>query len=244
MARQLFGDNINCQLDGQSIGQSFLNTKCFINGTRTNLIGPTYATLPILYHDYYQWIPIVLLLLAFSFYLPFRIWSRHIHNFMEELTTKIEDEESCDRIFQVITLSKGNRLYWKTWALECVYAVHLMIHIILLNQFFHRLLSLSGWSWSAIPLLFPEIATCFYDYFGRGLQTLGKFQWLMPLNTLYRKIFFVVYVMCSVLIPLHVIFFLYRMIMALRMGRNWINMWWCVQISKQAAKTWHATKIE
>ncbi|GBL82613.1 hypothetical protein AVEN_228640-1 [Araneus ventricosus] len=39
MARQTMGDPIHCHLDGRHIGQTFLDAKCYINGTKTNLIG-------------------------------------------------------------------------------------------------------------------------------------------------------------------------------------------------------------
>ncbi|GFR05878.1 innexin [Trichonephila clavata] len=180
ISRQYFGENIHCQLDGHKVSQSFLDTKCFINGTLTNFSGVENPILPVLYHDYYQWVSIVLLLQALSFHLPFRLYSKTLHSYVQELTIQKVEPSEYDRVFQVITASQGHGMFWKLWTLECVYAAHLLCQIVLLNVFFHRVWSLSSWSWSAIPMLFPDMGTCLYDYFSGGGQTTGRFRCLLP----------------------------------------------------------------
>ncbi|GFQ81828.1 uncharacterized protein TNCT_655541 [Trichonephila clavata] len=98
--------------------------------------------------------------------------------YVQELT--IQKVETCeyDRVFHVITTSQGNGMFWKLWTLECCYDAHLLCQIVLLNVFFHRLWSLSSWSWSAIPILFPDMGTCIHDYFSGGGQTTGRFRCL------------------------------------------------------------------
>ncbi|GFY61761.1 innexin [Trichonephila inaurata madagascariensis] len=239
ISRQYFGENINCQIDGHRVSQSFLDTKCFINGTLTNFSGVQEPILPVLYHDYYQWVSIVLLLQAISFHLPFRLWSKNIHSYVQELTIQKFEKSECDRVFNVITSSKGNGIFWKIWTLECFYAAQLICQIFLLNLFFHRVWSLSRWSWSAIPILFPEMGTCIYDYFSGGGQTAGRFRCLLPLNSVYRKVFFVIYGLFAILLVLHKVFFLYRLFLTIRLGPKWINMWWSLQIAQDVANSWH-----
>ncbi|GFT26052.1 uncharacterized protein NPIL_17131 [Nephila pilipes] len=83
------------------------------------------------------------------------------------------------------------------------------------------------------------MGTCMYDYFTSGGQTTGKFRCLLPLNSVYRKVFCVVYGLFVVLMVLHKVFFLYRLILTIRMGPKWVNMWWSMQIAKNEAKTWY-----
>ncbi|GFS52511.1 innexin [Trichonephila inaurata madagascariensis] len=108
ISRQYFGENINCQTDGHRVSQSVLDTKCFINGILTNSSGGEEPILPVLYQDYYQWVSIVLLLQAISFRLPFRLWSKNIHSYVQELTIQKFEKSKYDRVFNVITSSKGN----------------------------------------------------------------------------------------------------------------------------------------
>ncbi|GFR30998.1 innexin [Trichonephila clavata] len=243
ISRQYFGENIHCQLDGHKVSQSFLDTKCFINGTLTNFSGVENPILPVLYHDYYQWVSIVLLLQALSFHLPFRLYSKTLHSYVQELTIQKVEPSEYDRVFQVITASQGHGMFWKLWTLECVYAAHLLCQIVLLNVFFHRVWSLSSWSWSAIPMLFPDMGTCLYDYFSGGGQTTGRFRCLLPLNSVYRKIFWVVYGLFASLLVLHTIFFLYRLLLTIRKGPKWINMWWSLQIATSVSKSWHGKQV-
>ncbi|GFY40488.1 hypothetical protein TNIN_7361 [Trichonephila inaurata madagascariensis] len=55
----------------QSFGPNVLSTHL------DNFSGVQEPILPVLYHDYYQWVSIVLLLQAISFHLPFRLWSKY-----------------------------------------------------------------------------------------------------------------------------------------------------------------------
>lgn len=64
LAKQMFGENIECQHNKHDIEKKVLEMKCFINYTRTTFMDET------LIHDFYQWIPVILLLLAFSFHFP------------------------------------------------------------------------------------------------------------------------------------------------------------------------------
>ncbi|GFR15886.1 innexin [Trichonephila clavata] len=132
----IFGENIHCQLDGHKVSQSFLDTKCFINGTLTNFSGVENPILPVLYHDYYQWVSIVL------FYKPFPfIYLSTVFQNPSFLCTRVDYSESepseYDRVFQVIAPLKAMACL-ETMTLECVYAAHLLCQIVLLNVFFHR----------------------------------------------------------------------------------------------------------
>ena len=232
LVKQLFGESIHCQRNGSNLDQVLLDMKCFINGTRSSFMGSTF------YLDYYQWIPVILLLLAISFHLPCRIWCHWTGGFIREVTTHLKDQAACDHVFHVVTLSRGNHLFWKTWMLEILYAVHLLVHIQILNLVFHDVWSLSGWSTTALTVLFPDMVHCNYDYFGGGVQTAARFICLLPLNSAYRKVFGVVVCLLILLAVLHVMCFTYRLYLVFVYGRKRINMWWCMTIASSHAQTW------
>ncbi|GFQ78692.1 innexin [Trichonephila clavata] len=111
---------------------------------------------------------------ALSFHLPFRLYSKTLHSYVQELTIQKVEPSEYDRVFQVITASQGHGMFWKLWTLECVYAAHLLCQIVLLNVFFHRVWSLSSWSWSVIPMLFPDMGTASMTIFqGEGKRPEG-----------------------------------------------------------------------
>lgn len=111
MVRLLFGDVIVCQNNENGLSQMFADTKCYINGTFTQDI------IPFIYHYYYQWVCVYLLLLAFGFYFPYSIWSKLFGNFIRHLETLSEKPNTA---IQVIKESKGNLIFYKTLTLEIV----------------------------------------------------------------------------------------------------------------------------
>lgn len=237
MARQIFGENIICHLMKQSVTQSYADTKCFINGTMTLGDHPT------VYHDYYQWIAIVLLLLALGVYWPFSIWFQFNGSYIKEISTNITDEKSCERVMEVLKSSRGCGMFWKTWTLEIVYALHLLMMGYALDRFFNHMWSKSGWSWTAIDILFPESGRCFVDYYSGGDVTIGRFTCLLPLNSVYRRVFWVLYLVALLLMCLHVVVFVHRLFLSIRLGREYVDLFWTWKIAETSAETFHAKQM-
>lgn len=231
VAKQLFMQNILCQTMNQSIDAFYVNTQCFMNGTFT----PGDVTL---YHDYYQWVSIYLLVVAFSFTLPFACWSRWNQSYLNEISTAIKDIDTATRVFHIILESEGNALFWKTWMLELFYAVFLLVQVGLTDVFFHHAWSRSNGSWRAISTLFPETGTCHIDYYSGGDITLGRFRCLLPLNSVYAKIFRVLYGFIWMLWIGHIVVFAYRGMLTVRKGKRAVNVWWALTIAKDSAETW------
>lgn len=86
-AKEYFGSPINCYALKYPVPKHVLNTYCFIMSTysvtKHNVtgpsvvypgVGPHHEGDDIVYHSYYQWVPIVLFLQAVSFYFPRFLW--------------------------------------------------------------------------------------------------------------------------------------------------------------------------
>ena len=232
MARILFGENIICQLNVKSVSQIFVDTTCFINGTMT------VEKDSVIYHNYYQWVSVYLLLLAFGFYLPYSIWSKYAGNYLRHLE-KIADKP--DDAIQVIKSSKGNLIYFKTWALELFYIVYILFILYLTDIFFNNLWSKYEWSWQAIYKIFPDNGSCFVTYYQSSGSTDGKFNCLLPLSSVYRKIFLSFYGLFLFLILFNILVFFYRIKFLLR-KKKFVNVWWAFMIVKVCATSWNAEK--
>jgi hypothetical protein len=234
VARQFFGDNIVCHSDTYKISNQYVESYCFINGTMTMNDGE------IFYHDYYQWVSILLLLFAVTFYFPFRIWSRKFGFFLDQLASK--EVEDCDKVYRLIHESDGNSMFFKTMGLEWYYAVHVAVHVRLVDWFFNRAWSTNDWKWTTVRTIFPDTGKCFLDYYSGGDVTHGKFICLLPLSTVYRKVFIALYGVTIAIIGLHCIFFAYRLFLIYKHGFRKINRVWCTTVARQLAPHWQTKK--
>lgn len=235
MARQLFGDNIICHTTDR-INLSFLDTKCFINGTTTvDMSSTPYKTL--FQHDYYQWVSVILLLEAFVFYLPFKLWYQCFGSYLRHITIRLDKSDACKNASRIVIESRGNLMFWKTLGLECFYAIYLVFQIFLIDRFLNRGFSLSGWKIDALDVLFPESGVCNFDFYSSGTMTEGKFICLLPLNVIYKKSFAFLYYMCPIMLSMHAIVFAYRIWTFSRQTKH-VNEWWVFNIVSSCIENW------
>lgn len=232
MIRFLFGEVIICQNTGRELSQMFIDTKCFINGTLNKDI------VPFIYHDYYQWVSVYLVLLAIGFYFPYSIWSKIFGNFIRHLEILSERPNNTIRILKK---SKGNLIFFKTLLLEIIYIFHLVIILFLTDLFFNGLWSRFNWSLTAIDKIFPDNGTCFIDHYQHSGMTNSRINCLLPLCSIYRKVFFLLYLLCIILIVLNVIMMIYRIILIYR-KKKLIDMWWAMMIINQNTTSWDVKK--
>lgn len=236
MARVLFGENIICQSTVKSLTQNFIDTKCYINGTMTK--GDINEINSTIYHDYYQWISVYLMLLAFAFYFPYSIWSKLVGNYLRHLENLADKPNEA---IQVITDSKGNLIYLKTWTLEFFYIIYLFFILYVTDLFFNNLWSLSGWSWNAVYKIFPDNGSCYVHYYQSSGETHAWFNCLLPLCSIYRKIFLTLYGFILFLISFNVFMTMYR-IRLFVCKRKFIDVWWAFLIVQHSTISWSTKK--
>lgn len=232
MFRFLFGEVIICQNNGNEVSQMFIDTICFINGTFNKDI------VPFIYHDYYQWVSVYLLLLSVGYYFPYSIWSKIFGSFIRHLEMLSEQPNNAIR---VIKESKGNLIFFKTLSLEIIYIFHLAIILFFTDLFFNGLWSRFDWSLTAIDKIFPDNGTCFIDYYQQSGTSNAKINCLLPLCSIYRKIFFLLYLLCIFLIVLNIIMMMYRIILIYR-KKKFMDMWWAMMIINQNTMSWEVKK--
>lgn len=227
MIRTLFGPTIHCQNSESSLSQEFVNTLCLINGTIT--VGKE----SVLYHDYYQWVSIYLLLLGFAFYFPYWIWLKRYGKYIRHLESLAPDEA-----IQIIQDSNGNFIFFKTLALEVFYALYLMVLLGVTDVFFNHLWSQFNWSWKAIDIIFPNNGSCFFDYNHSSGTSTGRFNCLLPMCSVYRKVFFALYLMTIGLIIMNIVIISYHVVLFV-LRRKWINFWWAIKIVEESTSSWY-----
>lgn len=209
IARQLVGDNIICQATKQDIDQNLLETVCFINGTFSKDDEGN-----IFHHPYYQWISTVFLLEALSFSFPFTIWNKYYGFYVSELK-HVKSDESYRKVVRMIEDTNGNNIFYAILGLEWVYSVHLVVQGGLLNAFFNNAFSYP-WNLKALQTVFPDYGSCWFTYFSGGFATTGRFYCALPLNALYRKIFFVVLFGFWLLLFFQIFYLTFQTVLAIR----------------------------
>lgn len=225
--RLLFGDTIICQgIPPPSLNHNFLNMICYINGTVTDLR-----------HEYYQFTSVFLFLLAFAVQFPFWLWSRFTGREISQLESLADQPELA---IQAICAPKN--LYMKTVALEIFYAFYWMGLVAVINCFFNGYWSRFYWSWQVIPKLFPDMGRCSLTYYQMSGESTARFNCLLPLSSVYRKVFLVLYWILAILLPYHLIVLTYRAVLWIYYSKTTLERKWIVGILKECTVSWSARK--
>lgn len=221
MSREMFGETIVCYTAGDSISLDYLHTYCFVNGTFTT------DDHQIVYHDYYQWVSLLLLVEAFVFYVPFHIWKGYVEPDVEGLVVRKENDVA--RVVEAIIRGSGFRLYLKNFILETIYGLQLLLNAALVYVYFFRANGVLN-----LDRLFPFAGTCHLNFYsgGGGGITTGKYSCLLPLNVLYRKLWVVVVMGFAVLFAAHCYYWTKRLIVAACRPSE-VNRWWAYRLAEK-----------
>ena len=108
-------------------------------------VGPEEEGDDVEYHAYYQWVPIVLILQAMSFYLPYHIWKHLGGNLVNKLTSNLNlqilvdpqaDNPHVERLSEYFATHVG---YHRSWYFGFVFCEILCFFTTIFNIFFTNL---------------------------------------------------------------------------------------------------------
>lgn len=240
LTRQLYGEYIICHNTANEPSKQLLDTACFINGTFSKDADGNIT----FHHNYYQWIPLLLILEACSFYLPYHIWFKHCGLYLRKLQ-QVKDLESCQKVIKMIEETAGYKIYWKTCFLEWFYSIHLIIQACIVNVFFNYGFSYP-WNLKVLHVIFPDYGLCWFDYYNGAFITTGRYFCLLPLNVLYRKIFLIVSIGFWIVIFFHIFYLSFRVAWAFvkehRRGKN-IDRVYSYQMAERYAQDFECKRI-
>ena len=226
--RLLFGVTIACQgIPPSSLNYNFLETKCYINGTVTD----------DLHHDYYQFTSVFLFVSAFAVQIPFWIWGHFTGPEVRQLEALANEPELAIR-----AVRDSRNLYLKTVALEGFYTVYWIALVASTDVFFNGYWSRFNWSWRVVPKLFPDSGTCCFKYYHASGESTASFNCLLPLSSVYRKVFSVLYWILAFLLPYHLVVLIYRAALFTRYPRTELERKWIVEILKKSTVSWSVRK--
>lgn len=243
ISKNIFGEPIICNSYEASIPRDLLHTVCLVNGTFSKFVDGAEKKEILFFHDYYQWISIVFILQAITFYLPYTFWLQWVR----VVPSTIESVDFKFILRQIIQ-HKGFNLFWKTFALELFYFLHLILQAVSINFFLNDGLR-KGYSFEN---LFPLNVHCNVNYYSGGFETTGKFHCALPLNVVYRTIFKIVIRSFYFVFVLHVLMINFKILLCmcpvLRRGAfrsENINSWWMYQVIEnnlEGEKLWKLKK--
>jgi len=240
--RQNFGSNIHCMLGGGSIPLSMYESYCFMAGTYTlprlisnssslsrykGDITSTYQGVSTgigggvedgtVFHNYYQWVPLLLVIQAAMFYLPWGVWKAVEGGKVGKLLAKVSQDPLTETpvVEQVATLGDfllTNCGWFNSNALKllisqvCCLILTLVqmfaMDLVLGNEFFSL-----GTDFLNLDLLtnnlnkvFPIVVKCSMVYFGpSGEPVNNSGMCTLPINIINEKLYLVVWAWCMIL---------------------------------------------
>lgn len=246
VSRQLFGESIVCNSLEAKVPVDLIHTTCLINGTYT----VQSDTGEIYHHDYYQWVSLYLLFLAFVFYAPYQMFS----HWLTRPVPVCDNETQYDEIIDYMFRPKCHRhVFLKTLFVEIFYAIVILPAVAVLTHLF--LAKGGGISWDGRS--FPLNGNCAVTYFSGGFETFAVFHCLLPVNVVYRLVFKIAICAFWILAVLHVLSITYKIMLycfpALRrhgsdhhhLFDNNIDIWWTYSIienNTQGENLWRLKK--
>lgn len=213
ISKQYFGEDIICQTDNR---HNFVDQYCWSNATFTvngNIFNIKKSDKNE-YQTYYQWVNLLFLFEALCFYFPHFLWKLNMKS--KFLALYIKDvalnKEECDALINIM----NNKYMSQTYAYYkyiCIEILNFMV-VVLSFIFFDIFLGKSFSSYGINVLLgqkqngldpmeryFPLIAKCTYYLFGpSGDVQVYQVLCLLPLNILYARIFFIIWILFILLL--------------------------------------------
>jgi len=263
--RQYFGDNIHCMLGGGSIPLPMYESYCFMAGTYTLSRLITNSSSPVqrysgdiaspyqgvstgigrgvedgtVFHNYYQWVPLLLVMQAAMFYLPWGVWKAVEGGKVSKLLAKLSQDPLTETpvVDQVATLGDFlliNGGWFNSKALKllvsqvCCLLITLaqmfVMDLVLGNEFFSLGADFLDLELLTINLnkVFPIVVKCSMVYIGpSGNPVNNSGMCTLPINIINEKLYLIVWAWCMFLtaVSLFTLFFqfLYLLLPTLRL---------------------------
>lgn len=251
-ARQYIGDPIDCIVD--EIPQEIMDSYCWIYSTFTipsmlgGKLGRDVASPGVSahtdesdmkYHQYYQWVCIVLLIQAVSFYIPHYLWKNWEGKRMKMLSLDMNQpviDEKCKEerkaaFCNYYLTEKGTHdiYFWRFFVCEILNFINVVGQLFFMNLFlggeflsyghhvFQYLISGSEEKMDdPMARVFPKVTKCSFQSYGPsgGVQ---KFDGLcvLPVNILNEKIYFIIWFWFVILATVSGLLILLRILLLL-----------------------------
>ncbi|XP_003743619.2 innexin inx2-like [Galendromus occidentalis] len=172
-----FGNAIDCLQQPETVPNQILETYCWIHSTFTLPFAPDTAhpgvynarnTSRPVYHRYYQWVCLVLIMQSIFFYLPRYIWRLNENGFFTKLISTDDDEI----LTEYMITHKGTHAPIATYfhVGEALFLINLVGQILLtdvfLNYQFLTLGIVSMTTTGHLQKVFPRMAKCTFHLYG------------------------------------------------------------------------------
>jgi len=248
MAKEYFGKPIQCLKNG--IPNNVLDIYCFIMSTFSlpKGYGPEKVgksspyeglgvNLPddeVVYHAYYQWVPIVLFLQAIVFYLPRYLWKSVEAGLFDVVLGGLDkpqtDSSKKAKQYKVLSKYMVDNLNMHTAYAVSFFACEVLAFVIVICQIFYTNHFLGGtfleYGSDVVNLLemdeiertdpmiriFPTLAKCNFEHFGAsGTVTRVDTQCLLAVNIINQKIYILLWFWLIILAAITGLWLLYRL---------------------------------
>eukprot|EP00092_Neocalanus_flemingeri_P022211 GFUD01024090.1.p1 GENE.GFUD01024090.1~~GFUD01024090.1.p1 ORF type:complete len:359 (+),score=46.95 GFUD01024090.1:87-1163(+) len=233
-SRQFFGDPIHCMLGGGTIPQPVFQSYCFMSGTytlplitssitsahpgvNTGSINAGGAEDGTVYHNYYQWVCLLLVVQACVCYLPWGTWKWVEGGMVGKLLAKVSQDPLTETPLSDQVAGLGDFLLSHSgWFNSCALKLLLCqtscliltvgqmyaMDLALGNQFLSlgsNLLSVEILGQS-LTKVFPKVVKCSMVYFGpSGDPVNNSGMCTLPINIINEKIYLVMWIWFLVL---------------------------------------------
>jgi len=244
-SKQYFGDNIHCMLGGGSIDMPVFQSYCFMTSTYTlPIMSNTTSAHPgvysavvhnaegyeegVTYHNYYQWVCLLLTLQACVCYLPMHLWKGMEGGRVGKLLAKISEDpltetpvtEQVSSLARFLLTHGGwfNRsaiklLLCQTACLVLTVGQMYTMDIILGNHFLQlgtHIFNLELIKHS-LTKVFPKVVRCSMNYFGPSGDIVNNSgMCTLPINIINEKIYLTIWIWFIVLTLISIISLLYQ----------------------------------
>lgn len=238
--KQYFGSNIHCMTDHFAVNMAVFESWCFMSGTfsiphyRHNNYSQSHAhAYPgvstgdhgsggshkgVIYHNYYQWVNLLLVLQACVAYIPWAWWKSAEGNRISKLTASINKDPLTEVPLEDQVNGLGNFFirhpkWFDSCALKLLVCQGLCLlfsicqmyfmDIVLSHQFLHIGNHIQNWEQlnTALDTIFPLVVMCEMSFFGNSGEVQNASGVCnLPINIINEKIYLIIWVWFLVMI--------------------------------------------